>query len=91
MAIYVLAPLADADMEEIWFYVAQYDSGHADTYIQELAEEFSFLAENPKAGKRRPDLGPNIRFFPYRRYCIFLLSSYIWNRDFAGSTQRPRY
>ncbi len=71
MAIYVLAPLADADMEEIWFYVAQYDSGHADTYIQELAEEFSFLAENPEAGKRSPDLGPNIRFFPYRRYCIF--------------------
>lgn len=71
MAKYVLAPLADADVEEIWFYVAQYDSEFADTYVQDLAKEFSFLAENPKAGKRRPDLAPDLRFFPYRRYCIF--------------------
>lgn len=68
MAKYVLASLADADVEEIWFYVAQYDSKSADTYVQHLAAEFSFLAENPEAGKRRPDLGPDLRFFPYRRY-----------------------
>jgi toxin ParE1/3/4 len=71
MAMYVLAPLADADVEEIWSYVAQYDSEYADTYIQELVLEFSFLAKNPKAGKLRPDLDPGLRFFPYRRYCIF--------------------
>ena len=53
MAKYVLAPLADADVEEIWFYVAQYDPEFADTYIHDLAGEFSFLAENPKAGKRK--------------------------------------
>lgn len=54
MAIYVLAPLADADMEEIWFYVAQYDSGHADTYIyKNLLRNSHFL---PRILKRENDV-----------------------------------
>lgn len=71
MAMYVLGPLAEADVDEIWSYIAQDNSEMADLFIRELADTFWLLAENPMAGRPRVDLAPELRFFPYRRYCIF--------------------
>lgn len=71
MASYILAPLAEADLDEIWSHIAQDDPDVANEFVRELAKTFWTLAENPMAGRRRLDLSPELHFFPYRRYCIF--------------------
>jgi len=71
MAKYALSPLAEADVDEIWFYIAQDNSKIADEFVRGFTDTFWLLAENPMAGRPRPDLDLELRYFPYLRYCIF--------------------
>lgn len=63
---YRLAPEAEADLQDIAFYLFQ-ETGNvevADRIIQLLAQRFDLLADHPRAGRARDDLRPGIRLFP---------------------------
>lgn len=72
MIKYRLAPLAKADLDGIWLYVAR-NAGleTADRVIDSIADRFKMLAQMPRLGRLRPDLGPAVRVFPAASYLIY--------------------
>ena len=69
---YRLAPQAEADLEDIAFYVSL-ESGSlevAERVIQSIAERFELLDAYPHAGRARDDLRPGIRAFPVGDYVV---------------------
>lgn len=60
-----VAPEAEADLDDIWWYIAEGSSSI------EIADRFYLLANNPYIGRRRDDeLRPGLRSFPVRDYII---------------------
>lgn len=69
---YRLAPQAEADLEDIAFYIFL-ESGSleiADRLIESITERFDLLDTHPGAGRRRDDLRPGIRAFPVGEYLL---------------------
>ena len=54
---YVLTPLAEADLDDIWDYVAErFGFDVADEVLDSLHRTFQLLAENPDMGHTREDI-----------------------------------
>ncbi len=70
---HILSPNAEAELDEIWYYIAR-GSGSvevADRWIDSLTERFYLLATNPYIGRRRDDdLRPGLRSFPVGAYLV---------------------
>ncbi len=68
-----VAPRAEADLDEIWLYVAK-ESGSMDVatrMIDSITDKFWFLAGFPHAGRVRDrDFGARTRSFPAGEYVI---------------------
>ncbi len=68
-----LALKAEADLDEIWWYVAT-ESGSAEVARRQLAaitSRFLLLAHHPRLGRARDyDLGAGRRSYPVDRYVI---------------------
>ncbi len=68
-----LAPEAEAELDDIWYYVAK-ESGSieiADRLIDSITERFFLLSSHPHVGRRRDDdLRPGLRSFPVGEYVI---------------------
>jgi toxin ParE1/3/4 len=63
---------AVADLDEIWLYIARNGSVEAAERVVDLiTSKFSMLATLPRVGRRRPELGPEIRSFPVQNYRIY--------------------
>jgi toxin ParE1/3/4 len=69
----VIRPRALADLAEIWAYIADDSSRHADAFAARINQEFRMLARRPEIGRARPELLANLRSFPVGRYVIFYL------------------
>lgn len=57
---------ARVDLLEIWEYVAD-ETGHperADQVLDRIGEACEMLGEYPRAGRKRPELGDDLRTFP---------------------------
>ncbi len=68
-----LAPEAEAELDEIWYYLAKesYSIDIADRVIDSITDRFFLLATNPHIGRRRDeDLRPGLRSFPVGEYII---------------------
>ncbi|HUT24093.1 MAG TPA: type II toxin-antitoxin system RelE/ParE family toxin [Sumerlaeia bacterium] len=65
-----LAPLAQNDLEEIGLYVAMDDYDASLRLVERFFRAFDLLADSPKMGRNRPELG-GVRSFPFRPYVIF--------------------
>jgi plasmid stabilization system protein ParE len=67
-----LSKRAQADLDQIWDYVAeQSDStATADRLIDTIIERFDLLGNYPEAGLARDDLGKGRRTFPVGNYVI---------------------
>jgi toxin ParE1/3/4 len=66
-----LAPEAEADLDEVWFYVASNSSVEiADRFVDSLTTRFVLLAAYPRAGRERDDLLPGMRTFPVGEYVV---------------------
>ena len=63
-------PQAEADLDEIWLYIAQDDPNAADRFMDRIEERCRLLAENPLMGRSRPELAPSLRSFPIGTYII---------------------
>lgn len=64
-------PLAEADIFEIWDYIADDSMEAADRWVDQLDEKFQLIATQPMMGRAREELLPGLRSFPSSRYVIF--------------------
>ncbi len=68
-----VAPQAEAELDELWHYVAT-ESGSieiADRLLNSLTERFFLLARYPRIGRRRDEeLRPGLRSFPVGQYIV---------------------
>lgn len=71
----ILSQLAEADLTDIWVFVAQDNAEAADRLVDQLHEKCQFLANSPKLGRQRPELAPSIRSFTVGNYVIFYRES----------------
>ena len=72
MARHQLAAEAEAELDEIWFYVASQSGDYevADHIIDQITERFWLLAQRPHIGRQRDDLRPGLRSIPVGDYVI---------------------
>lgn len=68
-----LTPRANADLEEIWMFIAADNPAQADDFIDLIDEKFQNLSRQPGLGRRREELVAGLRSFPVGRYVIFYL------------------
>lgn len=62
---------ARADLDDIWFYIAQDDVDAADKFIQAVIGKFQKLAEWPEIGRQREELASHLRSLVVGRCVIF--------------------
>ncbi len=62
---------AQADLDEIWLYIAQDSVEAANRFIDHLTNRFPLIAEFPEMGRSREDLSAGLRGFPVKNYTIF--------------------
>ena len=67
-------PFAEADILEIWDYIADDILAAADRWVDRLDEQFRMLAAHPMMGRAREELAPGMRSFPFGRYVVFYMS-----------------
>jgi toxin ParE1/3/4 len=68
-----LAPEAETDLDDIWYYIAKESSSIeiADRLIDSITARFFLLTTYPHVGRRRDeDLRPGLRSFPVGEYVI---------------------
>jgi len=63
--------LAEADLREIWLYVAQDNPDAADRLVARLHDKCHVLAQSPQIGPLRNELKAGLRTFPVGNYLIF--------------------
>jgi toxin ParE1/3/4 len=69
---YTIRQAAESDLEEIWLYsYEQWGVEQADKYLRSLFARFTWLAENPNAGKQRDDVKPGYYSFPEGLRIVF--------------------
>ena len=73
MLAIVLTPSANADLGEIWMFIAVDNPAQADDFIDLIDEKFQNLSRQPGLGRRREELVAGLRSFPVGRYVIFYL------------------
>lgn len=63
-----------AELQAIWLYTfEQWGVDQADHYTRALIDRFSWLANNPHAGKTRDDIKPGYFSFPEGQHIVFYL------------------
>ncbi|MBI4739280.1 type II toxin-antitoxin system RelE/ParE family toxin [Candidatus Woesearchaeota archaeon] len=75
MKPFTIRPQAQDDLDGIFDYIAQDNPQRAEQFIRALHEKFVMLSTTPEAGTARPELVPEIRGFPFKRYVIFYRST----------------
>ncbi|MBD0327853.1 MAG: type II toxin-antitoxin system RelE/ParE family toxin [Pyrinomonadaceae bacterium] len=73
MAIILKKPLAEADLLDIWNFIANDSWEKADRLLEKIDNQLKILASNPGMGRKRDSLAPNLRSFPVGNYLIFYL------------------
>ena len=71
MARVTRRPQAEADILEIWTYIAEDSFVEADRWIDRLDESLTLWATQPKMGRARDELSPGIRSLAFGRYVVF--------------------
>jgi toxin ParE1/3/4 len=67
----IVAPLAQADIDEIWDHIARESILNADRFVDRIERRLTLLADNPGLGVAREDLRPGLRRFAHARYLIY--------------------
>jgi toxin ParE1/3/4 len=63
-------PKAEADLLEIWLYVAQGSLRAADRLLDRIEAQCQLLAANPRLGRARPEFAPDARTWVVGRYLV---------------------
>ncbi|MDF1762280.1 MAG: type II toxin-antitoxin system RelE/ParE family toxin [Oleibacter sp.] len=67
----VKAPKAEADLIDIWLYVAEDQPINADRLLDRLNDAALLIAATPLMGGDRPHLSKDIKSFPFENYILF--------------------
>jgi toxin ParE1/3/4 len=70
MAVVQRTAQAEEDLIDIWVYIAQNNPSTADHLLDDLDTKGLLLADNPRLGPTRPDIAPELRYFPVGSYLI---------------------
>jgi toxin ParE1/3/4 len=62
---------AHEDAYGLWSYIAEDNPEAAHRWENLLNDSYALLAQHPRLGPARPDLGTDLRFFPMGSYVIF--------------------
>src|SRR6266404_7774296 len=72
MKRYRLARPAKADLDDIWFRIAEGASLEtADRFVDSLTARFPMLAAMPEMGRARDEIEPGLRSFPVEKYVVY--------------------
>jgi toxin ParE1/3/4 len=71
MARVTRRPQAEADILEIWDYIAEDSVVDADRWLDRLDEKLALWATQPLMGRARDELAPGIRSLALGRYVVF--------------------
>ena len=66
----IISPEAEADLIEIWLYIAEDSPVNADRFLDKLNDKAQKLAETD-LGVERPELGEGMKSFPVDRYVLY--------------------
>lgn len=66
-------PLAESDLDDIWWYIAQDNPEAADRLLDRIEERCRALARFPEMGANREELMPGVRSLPIGNYVVFYL------------------
>lgn len=69
----VIRPQVLTDLDDIFDYIAEDSLDRAISFIKRLHGQMQKLASSPGIGRRRNELWPGLRSFPYGNYLIFYL------------------
>ena len=70
MARFSITAKAEDDMLDIWQYIAEDSPQAATNLLKTFEEKFILLADNRLIGMARPDIAPELRYFPVGNYLI---------------------
>ncbi|MDR3423823.1 MAG: type II toxin-antitoxin system RelE/ParE family toxin [Alphaproteobacteria bacterium] len=70
MPSFIRSEQAENDLLLIWEYIADDNKKAADKIVRMIDERCVLLAEHPRLGPARPDLGNDLRYFPVGSYLI---------------------
>ena len=68
---YILSPLADEDLDEIWLHIAQDNEPAADKMIRKIFTTIDLLTKEPLLGRLRGELFPDMRSIAVSPYIVF--------------------
>lgn len=71
MSHIIETPEAKQDLLDTWEYIADDSVRAADRWLEEIVKHFESLAESPRIGRERPELGEDLRSYPVGNYVIF--------------------
>lgn len=71
MARVTRRPQAEADVLEIWDYIAEDSVIDADRWVDRLDEKLSLWATQPLMGRNRDELAAGVRSMAFGRYVVF--------------------
>ncbi|KYC41102.1 plasmid stabilization protein [Scytonema hofmannii PCC 7110] len=61
---------AEEDLIEIWLYIAADNQQAADKLVNRIDAKCQMLANSAGVGSARPDIAPDLRYFPVGHYLI---------------------
>jgi toxin ParE1/3/4 len=62
---------AQLDQNDIWLNIAEDSVRAADSVLERVNAAIFLIAEQPEAGRARPELRAGLRYFPVESYLIF--------------------
>lgn len=66
-----ITPIAEADLAEIWAYIAERSPKAATAFIERIESKFHPLLTFPEIGAPRDAIAPGLRAVPYKNYVIY--------------------
>ena len=63
-------PQAEQDLVDIFLYIHRDNPSAAEKLVRAVNAKCELLAHNPRIGRARPELKPDLRSFPYGAYLI---------------------
>ena len=65
-----LSAYVEPDLDEIAAYIAADNPARAVSFIDEIAERFKLIGENPRLYQLRPEIRPDMRLVAHGHYLI---------------------
>ena len=67
----VLKPLAKADLDSLWDFIAEDNPEKATEFLISIQIKLEMLAKMPLIGRERKELSPGLRSFPIKNHVVF--------------------